>query len=175
MKILRSGLKLVVISALILYFLFAQTASASPITNDNIIQLTNEARIENGLNPLSVSPKLNTAAQNKATDIAERNYWSHQTPEGKPFWYFAEQADYNWSVLGENLAADFITAEGTFNAWLSSYSHKKNILNHKYEEIGVGVNGDIVAVLYGKENQSVILDYLNKIPTLLSQFLIFNL
>lgn len=133
---------------------------ASSIRAEKIIELTNQARNENGLNPLSPSSQLVQAAQNKAEDMVKRNYWSHETPEGDPFWHFVEQVGYNWSVLGENLAADFETPQGVVNAWLGSHSHRRNILNKNYQEIGVGVSGNIVVAIYGKEGKNPLVNSL---------------
>ncbi len=45
---------------------------------------------------------------------------------------------------GENLARDFSNASDAINAWMNSPTHKENILNPKYREIGVGVvEGDL--------------------------------
>lgn len=153
---IRSGKKLIITTVLILaVFSFVQITHASPITQENIFQLTNAIRIENNLTSLSVSEKLNEAAREKAEDMINRNYWAHSTPDGQPFWSFVNKTDYDWSYLGENLAADFKTSEGIVNAWYDSPTHRQNILNGNYEDIGIGMYQNIVVSIYGKKEQSL--------------------
>jgi len=149
-------------------FSFVQIAQASPITSQNIVDLTNKTRIQNGFNELNISSELSKAAQDKAYDMVEKNYWSHQTIEGHPFWIFVDRKNYQWNHLGENIAADFNTAEGAMNGWLNSPSHQKNILNSDYQDIGVGAYNNIVVAYYGNQENSV--NYINKITEIFSQW-----
>ena len=48
---------------------------------------SNSARAANGVGALAINGELNAAAQAQANDMAARNYWSHNTPEGQsPPW-----------------------------------------------------------------------------------------
>jgi len=161
-------IKIQIVIIFIAVFLFVQIAQASPITSQNIIDLTNKSRAETGLNKLNVSPELSKAAQEKAYDMVEKNYWSHKTIEGQPFWIFVDNNNYQWKHLGENIAADFRTSEGTMAGWLQSPSHQKNILNSAYKDIGVGVYKNIVVAYYGNQENSV--NYINKITEIFSQW-----
>ncbi|MCX6806659.1 MAG: CAP domain-containing protein [Candidatus Berkelbacteria bacterium] len=162
--IVRSGKNLVItITAIFVVFSFVSVVHASPISQENVIKLTNQLRIQNNLPELIVSDELNRAAQRKAEDIVKRNYWSHQTPDGQPFWSFVDEKAYNWSNLGENLAADFKNSENMVSAWYASPSHKKNILNNDYQDIGVGIYQNTVAVAYGQKNESLAQNYISKI------------
>ena len=66
-------------------------------------------------------------------------YFSHYSPSNVSPWYWFKTAGYEYAYAGENLAMDFVTAESTMDAWMASESHKKNIMNAKFSEIGVGV------------------------------------
>jgi hypothetical protein len=173
-KLVKSRWLLVVI--LLTIFLIPNIALSSSISSGKVIELTNKLRIESGISPLNISPQLSAAAQDKAQDLVKRNYWSHETPEGYPFWIFADKQGYDWIYLGENLAADFKTPEGIVNAWFASPSHRKNILNKNYQDIGVGISDNIVVALYGTKNQLPVVNYLEKIPRLFLNFylLLFN-
>jgi len=162
--IIRSGKNWVAVILITLVIFSFRPALASSITTENIIELTNQKRVEYGIQPLSLSFQLTQAANKKAKDMAKRNYWSHTTPEGKPFWAFVEENNYNWSHLGENLAADFDVAENAIDAWFNSPAHRKNILNAEYQDIGVGVYDNIVVAVYGRKNSSF--NPLNVIPKL---------
>lgn len=178
--------KFVVLGIFLLIFFPANTAflpaealakaGASPIAPEKIIELTNQKRIESGISALFISTQLTSAAQDKAVDLVKRNYWSHQTPEGEPFWSFADEQNYDWIYLGENLAADFETSEKIVDAWLSSPSHRKNLLNENYQDIGIGIYENIAVALYGTKNQFFLVNPLKKIPELFLNFyfLLFN-
>ena len=120
-----------------------QTASllgfAPTFDSRQIIEATNEARLASSLPELKPNSKLDLAASKKLDDMAIREYFAHTSPTGINPWYWIKNAEYQYSIAGENLAIGFTTAEDTVEAWLNSPSHKANILNTKYREIGVAV------------------------------------
>ncbi|MFH1367190.1 MAG: CAP domain-containing protein [Patescibacteria group bacterium] len=109
------------------------------ITNQNILNLTNQQRLNAGLSEFKLNSKLAQAAAAKAQDMLSNQYFSHYSPSNVSPWYWFQTAGYEYAYAGENLAMDFTTAEATVQAWMTSESHKKNILNAKFSEIGVGV------------------------------------
>lgn len=113
---------------------YAATTSVS-----SLVQETNVRRTSEGLATLSLNNKLNEAAQAKANDMAARNYWSHNTPEGNPPWLFFGNAGYAYSAAGENLAYGFDTSDATVAAWMNSPGHRANILNNDFTEVGFGI------------------------------------
>lgn len=106
-----------------------------------VIQFTNEARTANNLPSLKSNSKLDLAASQKLNDMAIKEYFAHNSPTGITPWYWIQNSDYKYSVAGENLAIGFFSAEDTVKAWLNSPSHKANLLNTQYQEIGVAVKG----------------------------------
>ena len=120
-------------------FLGIPEAMASSITSGNIIQLTNQERAAAGLNTLSTNAKLTAAAQAKANNMFEEQYWDHFGPNGETPWMFISEAGYAYVYAGENLAKGFRTAEGVHEAWMASPTHKANILSGNYKDIGVAV------------------------------------
>jgi hypothetical protein len=111
----------------------------SDITTQNVVNLTNQARKDAGLPELKLNNLLNQAAVGKANDMLSKEYFAHESPTNVTPWYWFKQAGYNYAYAGENLAMDFFTSEDTMKAWLASPSHKKNILNSNYKEIGIGI------------------------------------
>lgn len=76
--------------------------------------------------------------------MINRNYFAHDTPDGKRPWEWIDRSEYDYIYAGENLAMDFITAEVVQAAFLKSPTHRKNILNPKYTEVGIAVlNGEL--------------------------------
>jgi hypothetical protein len=71
--------------------------------------------------------------------MAARDYWSHNTPDGKTPWAFITKTGYHYQKAGENLAYGFSNAEDTITGWMNSTEHRANILNASYSEVGFGV------------------------------------
>jgi Cysteine-rich secretory protein family len=112
---------------------------ATDMSIGSLLQETNEERRAAGLGSLTLNTQLNQAAQAKADDMAARNYWSHNTPNGDPPWVFFTNAGYKYQTAGENLAYGFATSTDTVIGWMNSPGHKANIVNTSYKEIGFGI------------------------------------
>jgi len=102
-----------------------------------LVDLTNDARIADNKLALAKSPLLERAAKLKAEDMATFQYFAHTSPRGITPWYWFGQAGYTFIYAGENLAVDFTESKDVENAWLASPTHKKNILNSNFTEIGI--------------------------------------
>jgi len=149
-----------ILSLLVALFLFSQFALnfyllvspsvlgfAANITPEKILEITNQKRAENGLPPLVLNDKLNEAAQRKAGDMFAFNYWAHVSPSGRTPWSFFQEVGYKYLYAGENLARDFMDSEAVVEAWMNSPSHRDNLLNPNYKEIGLSVvNGTLNGV-----------------------------
>lgn len=117
---------------------------ASSISKEEVIRLTNEKRKQAGLSALVANNVLSNAAQAKGIDMIAKDYWAHVAPDGTQPWKFFGDYGYKYRYAGENLARDFSNANSAVEAWMDSPSHKENILNPKYKEIGIGVvEGDL--------------------------------
>lgn len=112
---------------------------ASSIDPSEIIRLTNENRAASGLAPVSQNSVLSSAALAKGQDMLAKGYWAHFAPDGTAPWSFFSKFGYKYRYAGENLARDFASADTAVAAWMNSKTHKDNILNPNYKEIGIGV------------------------------------
>lgn len=112
---------------------------ATNMSISGLLQETNEERVAGGLGNLTLNSKLNNAAQAKANDMASRDYWSHNTPEGDAPWVFISNADYDYKTAGENLAYGFDSSTEAVIGWMNSPGHKANIMNTGYTEVGFGI------------------------------------
>jgi len=119
-------------------FLLPQIAYFSDVNSEKLIELTNQERVKSGLNELTANQLLTQAAYNKGFDILKTQSFKHNLDDRK-FSEWIRNTGYKYSYVGENLAIDFIANENIINAWLDSETHKKNILNSFYEEIGIAV------------------------------------
>lgn len=112
---------------------------ASQISPERVIELTNQERAKVGASPLTLNSLLNEAAQRKAGDMFAFDYWAHNSPSGRDPWTFFKEVGYRYLYAGENLARDFSSPEAALAAWMVSPTHRENILNPKYQEIGISV------------------------------------
>jgi uncharacterized protein YkwD len=115
------------------------TAQVVQNLNKQIIEVTNSKRLEKKLPQLKENKLLSLAAESRAKDMFDNNYWDHVSPDGREPWDFIKSVGYEYSYAGENLAKGFSEANNTVNAWMSSPTHRDNLLNSNYEEIGVAV------------------------------------
>lgn len=125
---------------------------AANISPERLIELTNQRRIEQGLVPLQLNPLLVEAARQKAAEMFTFDCWSHNCNGRTPWWFF-KNVGYNYLYAGENLAKDFGDSESVVTAWMNSPTHKDNILNSKYKEIGIAV---VDGILNGEETTLVV-------------------
>jgi len=109
------------------------------ISPEEVIRLTNVERVKNGLAPLSANSTLSQAALAKGNDMLAKGYWAHFAPDGTSPWSFFLSFGYKYKYAGENLARDFADAGSAVSAWMNSPTHKENILNPNYQDIGIGV------------------------------------
>lgn len=120
---------------------------AANISPAEVIRLTNVQRQANGLSALNENTTLDAAALAKGNDMLAKGYWAHFAPDGTSPWSFFLNFGYKYKFAGENLARDFSDASSAVNAWMNSPSHKENILNPNYRDIGIGVvEGNLAGV-----------------------------
>ncbi|OGE05574.1 hypothetical protein A3B51_00965 [Candidatus Curtissbacteria bacterium RIFCSPLOWO2_01_FULL_41_18] len=130
-----------------------QILGTASYSADQIIALTNQKRAENGLPALSINGNLAAAAGAKASDMLAVNYWAHNSPSGRTPWSFISGAGYKYITAGENLARDFSDAGSVVGAWMNSPTHRSNILDGNFAEVGVAV---VSGSLQGKEGILVV-------------------
>lgn len=120
------------------------TNTENPLSVSGIIKYTNIERTKLGLKPLTLQPKLTTSAIKKVDDMLERQYFEHVSPQGVSVADLVRDVDYKFEVVAENLAlGDFGTDQKLVQAWMNSPTHRANILNPRFIEIGVSAaNGE---------------------------------
>lgn len=137
---LSGGLVLSQIMLGVTYYSGPGISSETPeAMSKNIIIFTNENRADQGLNALTENAQLDTAAKLKLEDMFTNNYWEHVAPSGVQAWDFMKTSGYTYEYAGENLAKGYHDSASTVNAWMNSQTHKDNLLNKNYTEIGVAV------------------------------------
>ncbi len=105
-------------------------------------QRINEIRQKQGLSQLRHNEKLAQVARNYSQQMAEKNFFSHTSPEGSTMVQRVESARIFYFMLGENL---FMCTNApqpvplAVQGWMNSPGHRENILRSEYRETGIGV------------------------------------
>ena len=133
-----------------------------------ILEYTNDERINYELKPVAPDAKLANVARAHSSDMSQRDYFAHVTPEGLNPTDRAKNQDYscvkfygiyytdgiaenlaqNWlfksyKIRGNYLSYDFHSEESLVkelvDGWMNSPGHRENILNENFDRLGVGV------------------------------------
>ena len=147
-QVLRRGLRRLVPWVLLL------TAAApvygapyTPLPGDasleaDLLTLTNQARLDNGVGTLEGDEGLAQAARHHAEEMARLGYFSHTSPVGENATVSQRVARSGSFIgtLGENLAlvGEADTAQTTTTGWLESPGHRANLLNPQFTHVGFG-------------------------------------
>ena len=178
--IVRSGLMLFLISHLVACVTSQPRRTGSVPANGykpsitisdlekNIHDLINRERQKHGLSILAWNDTLSFIAKKHSQDMANRNYFSHNTPEGHDFSYRYGEVGYSCAVHGQGniyyTGAEYIflfflyvrivlvngvahydwnsegkIAETTVQGWMRSKGHRTNILTPYWRTEGIGV------------------------------------
>lgn len=141
------------------YFSEGRLEVLGRVSNVSVSELltdTNTERTAQSLPSLQLNEELSQAAFLKAKDMFANNYWAHTSPSGTTPWKWLADAGYSYDVAGENLAKNYPTADATVAAWMNSETHRANILNNRYQDIGFAV---VDGMLDGRDTTLVVAYY----------------
>ncbi|MBM9595755.1 CAP domain-containing protein [Roseitranquillus sediminis] len=131
------------LAAALALVLFATASPAQDLARQ-ALTLVNEARAEQGLNPLALSPPLMEAARAHAEDMARRDYHAHVSPSGRTLRdRFRAAGGRRGQLIAENIAmcegcggADRARVDGFQSGWMQSPGHRENILRRGIDSFG---------------------------------------
>jgi uncharacterized protein YkwD len=103
-----------------------------------ILELTNAERARAGCQPVRANGDLNQAAAEHSADMAHQNFFDHTGSDGSSPVARARSEGFPSNYVGENIAAGDQTAEAAFRRWMDTDSHRDNILNCTFTDLGVG-------------------------------------
>lgn len=86
---------------------------------------------------LSWDERLFAAAAGHARDMAQNDFFSHESPDGRTFSQRVSDAGYEWSATGENLAAGQADIDQVVDAWLASPGHCANLMSDSFTEVAL--------------------------------------
>jgi uncharacterized protein YkwD len=105
--------------------------------------LQNAFRNAQSLGSLQLDPRLVAIARMRAQDMVARNYFAHTAPTGETAFGLLSQAGYVYTIAGENIARnnypDSETATIAMDGFLNSPSHKENVMDGRFKNVGIGV------------------------------------
>jgi len=130
-----------------------------------IFHCVNQVRRQHQLTEFKFHPRLNQIARAHSKEMAELNYFSHQSPikKNETMIQRFRNAQTNWSgQLAENIAVSYTKssllsgyfpgeienypydtclefAKNILDKWLASAGHRKNILNPQLKRMAIGV------------------------------------
>lgn len=102
----------------------------------------NQLRAEKGLQQIPVDPALSRVARIRAEDMALRDYFSHQAPDGCDFRCLMSKSGVATAWAGEIIAWNNThvkdSAAMTINLWRNSPTHYGIILGCQFTRMGTG-------------------------------------
>ncbi|KAL3674245.1 hypothetical protein V7S43_000203 [Phytophthora oleae] len=105
-----------------------QTYTQTDGYQTKMLEFVNEQRSANGLSSLCMNTKLASSALRHSKDMAVNNYMAHNGSDGSTMEERITQAGFDWTAVGENVAAGQETVSDVMTAWMNSPEHKANIL-----------------------------------------------
>ena len=130
MKTLRQMLTLLVMAAIVF---IASPAFASSLQSD-VLYYVNIERVAAGVRPLGYNATLGDAAAIRAEESSV--YFAHQRPDGSDVKTVLGGDSYSW--FGENLAVSSVQdAQKIVRAWMASPTHRANLLNRHFTQMGL--------------------------------------
>jgi uncharacterized protein YkwD len=123
------------------------TGQSTAVLEQWCVDLVNLERTDRGLSALVRAADVQTVARAHSQDMALRNYFSHDTPEGVTAAERAQNAGISYTWYGENIAwvsdwagrSEQQVAREIVDGWMNSEGHRRNILSPEYQEHGLGV------------------------------------
>jgi uncharacterized protein YkwD len=104
-----------------------------------MLTAVNAVRAEAGLGPLSPSPTLEAVAEGHACDMAQRDYFSHQSPDGTSLVHRLRAGGYRMRAAVENIAATSTTdPKSVVRMWRGSPGHFANLVSPRVDQVGFG-------------------------------------
>lgn len=109
----------------------------------DLYNLTNKDRTDRGILPLALNSDLTASASDKCSDMANRGYYAHSDPDGNLWTTILQRHVPNYALAAENIDATFqVETAPKINAvFMNSESHRNDILNPDYTDVGFAVCG----------------------------------
>lgn len=143
----------------ILFFLLPLSAVESDLDKEAMLDRVNYVRSQGckcgskkmpPVDLLAWSETLQKSAFSHAQDMDRNKYFSHYSRKGEDVGRRVDQFNYNWLVIGENIAEGQKRFDEVLNDWLKSPPHCKMIMDGKVDEMGISRSGKYWVQHFGK-------------------------
>ncbi len=136
---------------ILLLFFGNETFSQLRVNKDLMLNIVNTARVHDckcGTEKQKAAPALKwndaleKAAQKHANDMTREKFFSHTGSDKSTVGNRVERENFNWIIVGENIAQGHLNEEMVVKGWMESPGHCKNIMNPEFKYMGVAVSLD---------------------------------
>jgi uncharacterized protein YkwD len=127
-------------------------SSVGTAQENEVVRLTNAQRVKGGCDPLKHDARLRRAAFGHSADMAENDYFDHDSPDGRDMADRIRATGFTGSAMAENIAMGQRSAAEVVQGWMNSDGHRQNIMNCSYTLIGVGAAKDAQGQIYWTQN-----------------------
>lgn len=107
-----------------------------------LLKAINDERAGAGQRPVTIDGAITDLARARSTDMAQRNYFSHTTPEGAKFLTMLTDRKISFKYGGEILARNNYpndqAAQTAMDSYRSSPPHMGVMLDGRYTSVGIG-------------------------------------
>lgn len=104
-----------------------------------LFDVTNATRVVHNLSLLTWDDNVKKTARAHSLDMAENHYFNHTNLRGQSPFDRMEEDELAFTMAGENLAYGQISSIFAHEGLMNSLGHRENILQSKYQFLGVGV------------------------------------
>ena len=123
------------------------TTLSVTVQEQKALNLLNADRAAQGLPPLALDPELSRIARIKSQDMKDNRYFAHVSPTYGNAATMLKTFGYSFNGAGENIA-HHATVEKSQAAFMSSNSHRRNILGKQWQKVGIGICYDDQGFVY---------------------------
>ncbi len=118
---------------------YIRSASDDALAGESKINFhaTNAFRVAHGKKALKWSDKAAKAAYLHSKDMADNNYFSHDSQNGRKFYERLNAQGVSYRSCGENISAGRALGFMAYDGWVNSSGHRENMLG-SYSYLGVG-------------------------------------
>ena len=109
-----------------------------PDLERQMLDLVNQERAANGLQPVAPDPELTEVARQHSADMFARGYFAHDSLDGRTPFDRMRDANVRFLVAGENLALA-PTLSLAHTGLMNSPGHRANILRPQFGRVGIGI------------------------------------
>lgn len=116
----------------------AATRACPDTRGQRLVERMNAVRAERSLPALAVDLRLVRAADVHARDMAGNGVFGHVGSHGSEPADRVTDAGYEWTFVGENVAAGLLDPVRVLGGWMDSRAHRRNVLAERATQVGVG-------------------------------------